>query len=97
MTEGEIDPDRSESAADRALGASGLDAFRADLRNTDYILGLQAELRTAKERAEREERLRKQIEHQLERTIARQRLRIRQLERQGVVGFLRRVKRNLRS
>ena len=97
MTEGDIDPDRSDSAADGAPGGADLDSFRADLRNTDYILGLQAELRTAKERAEREEKLRKQIERQLEWTIERQRLRIRQLERQGFVGFLRRVKRRVSS
>jgi hypothetical protein len=72
---------------------AGLDAFRAGLRETDYVLGLQAELRTAKERAKREEKLRKQ----LERRIERQKLRIQQLERQGFVGFLRRVKRKLRS
>jgi hypothetical protein len=81
VTNDDVDPD------------AGLDAFRARLRETDYVLGLQAELRTAKERAEREEKLRKQ----LERRIARQKARIQQLERQGLVGFLRRVKRKLTS
>jgi 2-polyprenyl-3-methyl-5-hydroxy-6-metoxy-1,4-benzoquinol methylase len=73
-------------------------AAREVLRMRDHVLGLQAEAVTAQARSKRENERKRNLRARLEKQnalLAQQRRRIAVLERQGFIGFLRRVKRRL--
>lgn len=93
-----VDPDAvrfQDQYTDQAVNAA-----RETLRMRDHVLGLQAEATAAKARTTRETERKRRLQARLEKQngqLARQRRRIAQLERQGFVGFLRRIKRKLAS